>query len=153
MAQLVTLAEWAQRHGLTLTTVRTQWAYLEGFPPPVCHRDRPAGTGSGGRSREYDLPQLDDWLAHWQAEGRPNRHVMPENPEEYRTLGAIARLVGVNGKTVTQYRDLIDQRADYEDRGARRHYRTRDVVDFLNQRPGHGRASDPASDGRRGTTL
>ncbi|MGW4125882.1 hypothetical protein [Nocardia sp. NPDC004711] len=152
MAQLVTLAEWAQQHGLTLTTVRNQWVYLQGFPEPVGHQDRAAGTGSGGRSREYDQAHLDDWLTRWHAQGRPARLAMPENPEEYRTLGAIARLVGVAGATITQYRALIDQTAEHEDRGARRRYRTRDVVDFLNERPGHGRSNDPSSDRRRGTT-
>ncbi|MFB7722319.1 hypothetical protein [Nocardia sp. NPDC056100] len=149
MAQWVTLEEWAQRHDLSLTTVRTEWVYEEGFPPHAQYRERAAGTGSGGRHREYDPAQLDAWLARWQSEHRPSRHAMPEDPEEYRTLGAIARLLGLDGKTVTQYRDLIDHRAEFEDKGARRRYRTRDVVDFLNDRPGYGRSSDPARDRRR----
>ncbi|MFD6357438.1 hypothetical protein [Nocardia tengchongensis] len=149
MPRWVTLEEWAQRHDLSLSTIRTEWAYQEDFPPHAQYRERPAGTGSGGRSREYDLAQLDTWLARWQDEHRPSWHRMPENPEEYRTLGAIARLLGLDGKTVTQYRDLIDQRAEFEDKGARRHYRTRDVVDFLNNRLGYGRSSDPTRDGRR----
>ncbi|WP_327141388.1 site-specific integrase [Nocardia sp. NBC_01327] len=32
MARLVTLAEWAKTHGLSLTTVRTKWALREDFP-------------------------------------------------------------------------------------------------------------------------
>ncbi|MGX1805164.1 hypothetical protein ACWIGI_05570 [Nocardia sp. NPDC055321] len=149
MAQLVTLGEWAKRRALSLSTIRNAWVPHEDFPAPVRPRARAAGTGPGARHQEYDLGELDTWLSGWEAERRPPTHSMPEDPESYRTLGTIAGLLGLNGKTLTQYRDRIDQCADFEDRGARRYYRTREVVEFLNSRAGFGLSADASADRRR----
>ncbi|MGK8501298.1 hypothetical protein [Nocardia asiatica] len=146
MATLVTLAEWAKRHDLSPVSVRNHWATREDFPAHKQYRPR---VGSGRRHEEYDAAELDAWLERWQTEHRPAKYAMPTDPDEYRTLGAIARLLGVDGKTVTQYRTVLDQCADHEDRGKRRMYRTRDVVDVLNRRRGIGRAMDPNKDRRR----
>ncbi len=143
---MVTLDEWATRHGYGHNTVRNFWAIREDFPQHKQYRPR---VGSGARSEEYDTDELDAWLARWHEHRRPTRHEMPDQPEEYRTLGAIARLLGVDSKTVSQYRGVMDENADHEDRGQRRFYRTRDVVDVLNTRQGHGRAVDPDTDRRR----
>ncbi|MBF6205945.1 hypothetical protein IU483_17870 [Streptomyces gardneri] len=148
MGTLVTLVEWAERHGLSPVSVRNHWATREDFPAHKQYRPR---VGSGRRHEEYDPDELDSWLAQWQAEHRPTEYAMPDEPDSYRSLGAIARLLGVDGKTVTQYRRVLDERADYEDRGKRRMYRTRDVVDMLNNRRGFGRALDPNKDRRRRT--
>ncbi len=57
-----------------------------------------------------------------------------------RTLGGIARLLGVDGKTVTQYRAAIEARVhDREQRGSRTPYRVSQVVDAINKiRRGRG---------------
>ncbi|MGY1969726.1 hypothetical protein ACW9HH_36385 [Nocardia gipuzkoensis] len=146
MGTLVTLAEWAQRHGLSPSSVRNYWAIREDFPAYKGHRPR---EGSGRLFEEYDADELDTWLAQWQAEHRPPEYAMPEDPDEFRTLGAIARLLGLDGKTVTQYRTMLDEQAAHRDQGKRRMYRTRDVVEVLNSRPGSGRALDPSRDRRR----
>ncbi|MEU7004883.1 hypothetical protein [Nonomuraea sp. NPDC046570] len=70
-----------------------------------------------------------------------------------RTLGAIAKLLGIDGKSVTQYRAVLDQHAAHEERGKRRFYRTGDVVEVLNSRKGPGVALDPARDRRRRTAA
>ncbi|MFR9767750.1 hypothetical protein [Nocardia sp. SC052] len=146
MGTLVTLAEWAERHDLSPVSVRNHWATRDDFPAHKQYRPR---VGSGRRHEEYDADELDAWLDQWQTEHRPAKYAMPTDPDEFRTLGAIARLLGVDGKTITQYRTVLDQHADHEDRGKRRMYRTRDVVDVLNRRRGVGRAMDPSTDGRR----
>ncbi|BCK57389.1 hypothetical protein [Nocardia wallacei] len=146
--RLVTLAEWAAERNLSLQTVQNHWATRPDFPAAEQERAR---TGSGPRAREYDSAAVDAWLARWQDERRPAAYEMPIDPDEYRTLGAIARLLGVDGKTVTQYRAFLDEHASYQDSstGKRRAYRTRDVVDVLNNRQGHGRARDRDADRRR----
>ncbi|WP_174188458.1 hypothetical protein [Nocardia barduliensis] len=146
MGTLVTLAEWAKLHDLSPVSVRNHWATREDFPAHKQYRPR---VGSGRRHEEYDADELDAWLEQWQTEHRPAEYAMPTDPDEFRTLGAIARLLGVDGKTITQYRTVLDQHADHEDRGKRRMYRTRDVVDVLNRRRGIGRAMDPSKDRRR----
>ncbi|MGV9543802.1 hypothetical protein ACWEQA_04080 [Nocardia sp. NPDC004085] len=146
MGTLVTLAEWAQRHGLSPLSVRNHWATREDFPSHKQYRPR---VGSGRRHEEYDADELDVWLENWQAEHRPAAYEMPEDPDSYRTLGAIARLLGVDGKTVTQYRTVFDEHTAYQDTGKRRIYRTRDVVNTLNSRLGFGRAMEPTRDRRR----
>ncbi|WP_457846064.1 hypothetical protein [Nocardia gipuzkoensis] len=146
MGTLVTLAEWAQRHGLSPLSVRNHWASREDFP--ACKQYRPR-VGSGRRHEEYDADELDAWWAQWQSQHRPSEYAAPEDPDAFRTLGAIARLLGVDGKTVSQYRALLDERAAYRDHGKRRTYRTGDVVAALNSRRGFGRAIDPSKDRRR----
>ncbi|MBA2897761.1 hypothetical protein [Nonomuraea soli] len=56
-----------------------------------------------------------------------------------RTLGEIAKLLGGDGKRITQYREAIDQRAAHELRGRWRTYRTGDVIAVLNSRTGDRR--------------
>ena len=146
MGEMVTLEEWAASHGYSPDTVRNQWSVRDDFPTHKRYRPR---IGSGARSEEYDANQLDAWLNAWHDHRRPTRHAMPDQPDEYRTLGAIARLLGLDGKTVSQYRILMDEHTDHEDRGQRRYYRTRDVIDTLNARQGRGRATDPGTDRRR----
>ena len=71
------------------------------------------------------------------------------DPNQLRTLGEIARLAGVAGATITQYRELLDARTTHEDRGKRRFYRTGDVLSVLNSRAGHGVAANSVTDRRR----
>ncbi|WP_218126091.1 hypothetical protein [Sinosporangium album] len=63
------------------------------------------------------------------------------------TLGAIARRLGLDGKTVTQYRPQIEERAAWEQRGQRRLYRLADVVEVLNARRGAGSRATTAGIG------
>ncbi|MGW5317755.1 hypothetical protein [Nocardia thailandica] len=149
--EMVTLEEWAQRHGRNLHAVRAQLVVQPDFPTPKGTRPR---TGSGTPWKEYDLGELDGWLARWDATHRPDEVTVPDGTDlsEYRTLGTIAKLIGRDAKTVTQYRALIDEHADHEDRGKRRYYRTSDVLDLLNSRQGHGRTLTPERDRRRNAT-
>ncbi|WP_214327904.1 deazapurine DNA modification protein DpdA family protein [Nonomuraea sediminis] len=146
LVSLVTLGEWAAKVGRAETAVRNHLTDAPGFPAPKGTRPR---EGSGTPYEEYEESELDAWLKAWETKHAPARYEVPGDPGEYRTLGAIAKLLGVDGKTVTQYRALLDQHAAHEDRGARRFYRTGDVVEVLNSRKGFGVALDPARDRRR----
>jgi hypothetical protein len=145
---LITLPEWAEQIGRSVESVRSHLVGQEGFPEPKGTRPR---TGSGTPYKEYDSDELAKWLARWEAgKYRPAPLPMPQDPDEYRTLGAIAKLLHINGKTVSQYRDIFDTRVKHEDRGARRYYHTRAVIDVLNSRRGYGVALDPSTDKRFG---
>ncbi|WP_246003242.1 hypothetical protein [Nocardia tenerifensis] len=137
MGTLITLQEWAELRGRSYGSIRNNWTGREGFPTPK--KKRPP-TGKGTPAPEYDSDELDTFAQRWEAANRPAPFPMPEEPEEFRTLGAIARLLGVDGKTVTQYRAILDAEVEHQPRGARRVYRTRGVVDVLNNRPGMGMA-------------
>lgn len=65
-----------------------------------------------------------------------------------RTLGGIARLLGVDGKTISQYRDAIEALVpDREQRGSRILYRVRAVIEALNEmRRGPGVGGGPATE-------
>ncbi|WP_217709104.1 DUF4326 domain-containing protein [Nonomuraea rhodomycinica] len=147
---LVTLGEWAAKVGRAETAVRNHLAAAPGFPAPKGTRPR---TGKGTPYEEYDEAELDEFLKAWEAAHAPARYQVPGDPDEMRTLGAIAKLLGVDGKSVTQYRAAIDEHAAHEDRGARRYYRTGDVVEVLNSRKGFGVALDPTRDRRRTATA
>lgn len=146
----VTLAEWAPSTGRTETSIKAHWRGLPGFPAPVGRRSRPGVSGPGVPL--FSLAALEAWRRSWEAtRERPVRQAfeVPGDPNELRTLGAIARLLGVAGSTLTQYREVFDQQATHEDRGRRRYYRVGDVVEILNARQGVGVARDPEGDQRR----
>ncbi|SDI46734.1 hypothetical protein SAMN05421505_1554 [Sinosporangium album] len=147
----VTLGEWAQDIGRSTASIRSHWRGHPDFPRPVARRPT-AGPGPG--VEVYDLAELEAWRTAWET-GRdrpaPQPYEVPGEPEEMLTLGAIARRLGLDGKTVTQYRPQIEDRAVWEQRGQRRLYRLADVVDVLNARRGVGLAADPAADRRRKT--
>lgn len=146
----VTLAEWAARIGRPETSVRNHWRPLPGFPAPVGRRATP---GPGPGPEEYDVDALDAFRAAWEADRArptPPPYPLPGDPDERLTLGAIARRLGVAGRTLTQYRATIDARVPAEHRGARRYYPLGAVIDVLNDiRRGAGVASDPGQDRRR----
>ncbi|WP_280405280.1 hypothetical protein [Nocardia brasiliensis] len=137
MGTLITLKEWAEQRGRSYGSIRNNWTGRDDFPAPKQPRPR---IGKGTPAPEYDSDELDDFAQRWEAANRPAPLPMPDGPEEFRTLGAIARLLGVAGKTVTQYREILDEKVEHEDRGARTVYRTREVVDVLNERRGMGMA-------------
>ncbi|WP_433717094.1 hypothetical protein ACQP2U_42675 (plasmid) [Nocardia sp. CA-084685] len=147
MGELVTLPEWAEKNQRNAASVRRFWVPRPGFPTPKDAQER---VGAGTPFDLFDEDELDAFASRWDAEHRPAPHPMPDDPDSFRTLGAIAKCLGVDGKTVRQYRDLLDERCEHEDRGTnRRTYRTRDVVDVLNSRRGGGVALDPRRDRRR----
>lgn len=136
---LITLKEWAALHGRSYGSIRNTWVGHPDFPDPKQPRSR-AGLGGGAPALEYDSDELDDFADRWEAANRPPLLPMPDGPDEFRTLGAIARLLGVDGKTVTQYRQTFDEQVDHADRGTRTLYHTRGVVEVLNRRRGMGMA-------------
>ncbi|MFC0557404.1 hypothetical protein ACFFHJ_41595 [Planotetraspora thailandica] len=145
----VTLAEWAETVGRTEDSVRNHWRPLPGFPQPVGRRPS-ASPGPGVAI--YARAELDAWRAQWEVsrdKPAPERLAVPGDPDEYLTLGAIARRLGVDGRTVTQYRSLIDQAAASEQHGQRRRYRLADVIEVLNTRAGRGVSLTPEVDRRR----
>lgn len=151
VGNLVTLAEWADKAGRSAEAIRNHWAPRPDFPAPKQSQPR---TGSGPRFEQYDEDELDEFLATWNALHQPRALTVDGDPNQLRTLGEIARLAGVAGATITQYRDLLDAHTTHEDRGKRRFYRTGDVLRVLNNRPGHGVAVDSAADRRRrGATV
>ncbi|MFI6603838.1 DUF4326 domain-containing protein [Nonomuraea sp. NPDC050536] len=142
----VTLAQWAKKVGRAETAVRNHLRTQPGFPMPKGTKPR---TGKGKPFEEYDEAELDAFLSQWESEHAPPRYEVPGDPDAYRTLGAIARLIGLDGKSLTQQRDTFDERADHQDRGQRRTYRVGDVIALLNERRGRGMAMNPAVDRRR----
>ncbi|MBF6302841.1 hypothetical protein IU459_35745 [Nocardia amamiensis] len=134
---LITLKEWAEQRGRSYGSIRNNWTGREDFPAPKQPRPR---TGKGTPAPEYDSDDLDAFAERWETANRPAPFPMPDGPDEFRALGAIAKLLGVDGKTVTQYRELFDEKVEHEDRGARTVYRTRGVVEVLNERRGMGMA-------------
>lgn len=146
MGNLIRLDLWAEKRGRSPATVRRFWPSQPGFPEPKGTEPR---VGSGKPFQLFDESELDDFAARQDAARRPKQHSLPSDPDAFRTLGGIAKLLGVDGKTITQYRELMDERAEHEDDGKQRRYRTRDVVEVLNERRGFGVASKPETDRRR----
>ncbi|WP_194829271.1 hypothetical protein [Nocardia sp. XZ_19_231] len=145
---LVTLEEWATaigRHPIAVRSLRTQ----PDFPQDKGTRPR---QGRGNRYILYSRAELDEFLNAWEQRLKPDTLAMPESPDEFRTLGAIASLVGLEGKSITQYRELLDAdpEIEYSDGGRWRTYRTAGVIAWLNERKGHGVARDPDATERRG---
>ncbi|WP_446225011.1 hypothetical protein ACTWPB_07830 [Nocardia sp. IBHARD005] len=139
MGTLITLKEWAALNERSYGSIRNTWVSHPDFPDPKNPRSRTV-MGRGTPAHEYDSDELDAFANHWEATNRPPQLPMPDEPDEYRTLGAIARLLGVDGKTVTQYRETINEQVDHTDRGTRTIYHTRGVVEVLNKRRGMGMA-------------
>lgn len=110
---------------------------------------RPTRHTTGPDPELYDEAALDAWRARTLAQ--PTPYPMPAEADQMRTLGGIARLLGVDGKTISQYRHAIEARVqDREQRGSRTLYRMREVIEALNEiRRGPGVAADPEHDRRR----
>jgi hypothetical protein len=143
----ITLADWAAKVGRSEKYVRNFWRPQDGFPAPIGRQPAPHTTGLNPEL--YDEAALDAWRAR--ALAQPTPYPMPAEADQIRTLGGIARLLGVDGKTISQYRDAIEARAqEREQRGSRALYRVRVVIEALNEiRRGSGVAADPEQDRRR----
>ncbi|MCW2878377.1 MAG: hypothetical protein JWQ95_2477 [Sphaerisporangium sp.] len=112
---------------------------------------RGPGPSSSGTPRDATPPPGTQGPSRFAVATRALAH--PQDPGEYLTLGVIARRLGVDGRTVTQYRELIDQRAEWEQLGQRRRYRIGDVIEVvLNSRQGRGVGLTPETDRRRTRT-
>ncbi|GAA3625083.1 hypothetical protein GCM10022419_133340 [Nonomuraea rosea] len=143
----ITLAEWAAEVGRSEKNIRNFWRPQGGFPAPIGRRPTPHTTGPDPEL--YDEAALDAWRT--QALAQPTPYPMPAEAEQMRTLGGVARLLGVDGKTISQYRDAIEARVqEREQRGSRTLYRVSAVVEALNEiRRGPGVAADSEQDRRR----
>ncbi|WP_157254845.1 hypothetical protein [Nonomuraea typhae] len=143
----ITLADWAAKVGRSEKYVRNFWRPQRGFPAPIGRQPSPHTTGPD--PERYDEAALDAWRARTLTQPAP--YPMPAEADELRTLGAIARLLGVDGKTISQYREAIEARVhDREQRRSRTLYRVRAVIEALNEiRRGAGVAADPEHDRRR----
>lgn len=149
VSRRVTLAEWARKVKRSKSYVQNYWRPEDDFPQAAGQR----ATGRGRPSDEFVEEELDNWLKRHQEMGsRPGQaplpFPMPDDPEAFHTLGAIARMLGVNDKTVNQYRSALDERVEFIEYKTRRKYQVRGVVGFLNDRKGRGVAADPAADRR-----
>lgn len=145
----VTLEEWAAAIGRSEDSVRNHWRPDPSFPQPSGSRPTP---GPGPGVDLYTLAELEAWRRSWEEtrdKPAPAPFTCPGDPNQYLTLGAIARLLGVDGRTVTQYRTYIDGRTTPQQHGARQRYRLGDVIDALNTRSGRGVALSPETDRRR----
>ncbi|MGV9836621.1 hypothetical protein ACWDUL_20870 [Nocardia niigatensis] len=139
-----TLPKWAETVDCTLDTIYNHYRGLPGFPQAKV-------PSSGTRAAEYDEEELNSFYqAHVDA-GRAPQFPMPDEPERFLSLGAIASVLGVPARRVTRERRKLDKSLeDGVDRyaeGSRWYYRTRCVVDHLNNRTGSRAGRSPADDG------
>lgn len=131
----LTLAEWACIIDRSPATITRIWAQRDDFPAPTGRRPRP---GPGPGTAEYDPADLDAWLRD-HGPDRPHRYTVPAaEVDDMLTLGAIAARLGLNGRSITQYRDLIETHTTPERHGTRKYYRYGAVIDALNTRRGMG---------------
>lgn len=141
----VDLVQWAQDNDLNEKTVRHQWAQLPTFPQHTGTRPR---GGRGAPVKLYDRGRLNSWLEQHRSKTRPARVPMPADPDAFRTLEEIAKLVGIAKTAILKHQAVIDQRCELDVTGTDERYRTSDVIDVLNSRQGPGRALDPRRDSR-----
>lgn len=138
---LITLAEYAREVDRDETTVRYVWTRHPTFPAPVSGRRRKApGQTRGPGAAVYRRDDLRHWHGTDGPAGAPPKLVVPagQDPTDRMTLGAIARILGLDGRTVSQYRARIEQQIKPVIRGTRQLYPLGAVVDVLNSRRGPG---------------
>ncbi|MFD3731008.1 hypothetical protein [Streptomyces sp. NPDC058632] len=142
----VTLKEWAAQVGYSHGyVVHVMPRHYPGFPAPERARRGVSDKGGGGGSAWYDPVKLEPF--------RPQRadpvELREEDLDREVTLGGFARLIGVDGRSVTQIKDdrpdtlpnTVDGRRWYP----RARFHARDLLLMWNSRPGPG----PGSDKRR----
>jgi len=148
--ELVTLAEWAESHGLVVGTVWNHLVGQPGFPTPVSRRSRRDASGAVIGGRGTDLYKKDA-LDAWRAEHQPARAsiVYDGQYHDRGTLGAIAsRCTTADGQrvkreTIYQYRD----RPTFPKPDEKGRYVAGAVVAWLNERPGQGNRTRGARQG------
>ncbi|RCV49125.1 hypothetical protein [Marinitenerispora sediminis] len=140
---LVTLKEWAARHGYSHDyVVHVMPRYYEDFPAPEQPRRGVTEKGGGGGSALYNPKKLEPF--------RPRRPDPVELSEEDLrrevTLVGFAKLIGVDGRSVTQIKedrpDTLPDTVDGQRWYPRAKYRARDLLKMWNSRPGRGQGSD-----------
>jgi hypothetical protein len=136
---LVTLREWAARHGFSYDYVMMRMRqYYQDFPAPEpgLTRSVPRRQGGTAEAALYDAAKLAPFEPR-----RPAPVELPDrDPGLEVTLGAFADLIGVNRKTVSQYTaktpddlpDTVDGARPYP----RAKYRLGDLLLWWNGRPG-----------------
>lgn len=139
----MTLKQWAADAGYSHAyAVRVMPRYYPGFPEPECYRAGMSEKGGGGGSALYDPEKLEPF--------RPRRadpvELPPADLEREVTLGGFARLIGVDGRSLTQIKDdrpdTLPDTADGQRWYPRACYRAGDLLLMWNARPGPGRGSD-----------
>lgn len=126
----ITPGEFARQLPGVGAEVIARYQDLEGFPE----------TGADGAAR------LGDLLAYWNT--RPIVLPAGYSSDDQVTIGEAARIIGVDPKTIEQYRGQAGFPAAVSTAGARpRKYRLGSIVEFLNtRRPGkRGRAAKVAA--------
>lgn len=137
---MTTLRLWAARHGRSHDRVR-HWRADPQFPVQAGEL-APRGRHGGGIGEEYfDEAALDAWLAS-RPDLAPPERIDPSaariDPDERVTLGRFAGLIGKARGTVNQHRN----RPGFPQHGEDGLYRTGDLLEYWNTRPGRrGKAS------------
>jgi hypothetical protein len=134
-AGMTTLRLWAPRHGRAYDYVRQFWRTRDGFPTPAGELPSRSRNGGGPGERYYDEEALERWLS-----GQSGLNLAPRiepsvlriDPDDRITLGRFAALIGKARNTVAQYRD----QPGFPAADAEGTYRSGDLVDYWNSRPG-----------------
>ncbi|MQS08812.1 hypothetical protein [Streptomyces alkaliphilus] len=144
--RLVSLKEWAARVGYSHGyVVHVMPRTYPDFPAPRRPRRGMSAKGGGGGSALYDPDELELF--------RPRRpdpvELSEEDLDREVTLGGFARLIGVDGRSVSQIKDdrpdTLPNTVDGQRWYPRALFRARDLLLMWNSRPGQG----PGSDKRR----
>lgn len=142
----VTLKEWAAAvgysHGYVVHVMPRAYA---DFPAPEQPRRGVSAKGGGGGSALYDPAKLEPF--------RPSRpapvELAQEDLDREVTLGGFAKLIGVDGRSVSQIKDdrpdTLPNTVDGQRWYPRARFFARDLLLMWNSRPGPG----PGSDKRR----
>ncbi|MFI2225529.1 hypothetical protein [Streptomyces fradiae] len=139
----VTLKERAAQVGYSHGyVVHVMPRYYPDFPAPERPRRGMGDKGGGGGSALYDPAKLEPYRPRRPAPVEP----AGEDLDREVTLGGFARLIGVDGRSVTQIKDdrpdtlpdTVDRRRWYP----RARYHVRDLLLMWNSRPGQGSGSD-----------
>jgi len=138
---MTTLRIWGPGQGRSADYVRQNWRNRDDFPQPSGILPARGRHGGGRGELLFDQAELDAWLTAQPDLAAPER-IDPgtvQNPDDRITLGRFAALIGKDRKTVTQHRD----RPGFPEADANSTYRTGDLLDYWNSRPGRRGPSRP----------
>ncbi|WP_103529566.1 hypothetical protein [Streptomyces sp. SM12] len=141
--RLVSLKEWAAEVGYSHRhVVHVMPRHYPGFPAPERPRRGVTAKGGGGGCALYDPAGLEPF--------RPRRpspvELSEEDLDREVTLGGFARLIGVDGRSVSQIKDdrpdTLPPTVDGQQWYPRALFHARDLLLMWNSRPGQGAGSD-----------